>query len=168
MIKQMFPANHNLFVDKLIVKCSRAQTRFATFQHFSSVPTSTSSKYPPSTLAIDLSQELIGSTCPILRMTWMWMLRRRMTRWCSARTIPTKESEVPPIYRLKLRIVYHGKRLPSLYSLDSVNRFRRVEKYRPDTLEDVCGHQDILATINKFVDTNVCPMTFPNSKQRWI
>ena len=32
---------------------------------------------------------------------------------------------------------------------------RRVEKYRPDTLDDVSGHQDILATINKFVDTNV-------------
>lgn len=31
----------------------------------------------------------------------------------------------------------------------------RVEKYRPDTLEDVSGHQDILATINQFVDTNV-------------
>lgn len=30
-----------------------------------------------------------------------------------------------------------------------------VEKYRPDTLEDVSGHQDILATINKFVDSNV-------------
>ena len=32
----------------------------------------------------------------------------------------------------------------------------RVEKYRPDTLDDVSGHQDILATINKFVETNVC------------
>ena len=31
----------------------------------------------------------------------------------------------------------------------------RVEKYRPDTLADVSGHQDILATINKFVETNV-------------
>jgi len=31
----------------------------------------------------------------------------------------------------------------------------RVEKYRPNTLDDVEGHQDILATINKFVDTNV-------------
>ena len=31
----------------------------------------------------------------------------------------------------------------------------RVEKYRPDTLEDVSGHQDILATITKFVETNV-------------
>jgi hypothetical protein len=37
----------------------------------------------------------------------------------------------------------------------------RVEKYRPDTLEDVSGHQDILATINKFVDTNVGPKRFP-------
>ena len=33
----------------------------------------------------------------------------------------------------------------------------RVEKYRPVTLADVSGHQDILATINKFVDTNRLP-----------
>lgn len=33
--------------------------------------------------------------------------------------------------------------------------YYRVEKYRPDTLDDVSGHQDILATINKFIDTNV-------------
>lgn len=33
----------------------------------------------------------------------------------------------------------------------------RVEKYRPVTLTDVSGHQDILATINKFVDTNRLP-----------
>lgn len=38
----------------------------------------------------------------------------------------------------------------------------RVEKFRPDTLEDVSGHQDILATINKFVDTNVC---FPTAHE---
>ena len=31
----------------------------------------------------------------------------------------------------------------------------RVEKYRPDTLNDVSGHQDILTTINKFIDSNV-------------
>ena len=30
-----------------------------------------------------------------------------------------------------------------------------MEKYRPDTLADVSGHQDIIATINKFVDANV-------------
>lgn len=34
---------------------------------------------------------------------------------------------------------------------------RRVEKYRPTTLDDVSGHQDILATINKFVDSNRLP-----------
>jgi replication factor C subunit 3/5 len=33
----------------------------------------------------------------------------------------------------------------------------RVEKYRPNTLEDVSGHQDIIATINKFVDQNRLP-----------
>jgi replication factor C subunit 3/5 len=33
----------------------------------------------------------------------------------------------------------------------------RVEKYRPNTLDDVSGHQDILATINKFVDSNRLP-----------
>jgi replication factor C subunit 3/5 len=32
----------------------------------------------------------------------------------------------------------------------------RVEKYRPNTLDDVAGHKDILATINKFVEANVC------------
>ena len=31
----------------------------------------------------------------------------------------------------------------------------RVEKYRPSSLDDVSGHQDILATINRFVETNV-------------
>ena len=36
----------------------------------------------------------------------------------------------------------------------------RVEKYRPNTLDDVSGHQDILATINKFVDTNVYILGF--------
>jgi len=35
--------------------------------------------------------------------------------------------------------------------------FPRVEKYRPDTLEDVSGHQDILATIVRFVETNRLP-----------
>lgn len=32
-----------------------------------------------------------------------------------------------------------------------------MEKYRPATLADVSGHQDILATINKFVDSNRLP-----------
>lgn len=33
----------------------------------------------------------------------------------------------------------------------------RVEKYRPATLADVSGHQDILSTINKFIDSNRLP-----------
>lgn len=33
----------------------------------------------------------------------------------------------------------------------------RVEKFRPDTLADVSGHEDILQTINKFVETNRLP-----------
>ncbi|CAL5871512.1 uncharacterized protein PFLUO_LOCUS5765 [Penicillium psychrofluorescens] len=32
-----------------------------------------------------------------------------------------------------------------------------VEKYRPTTLDDVSGHQDILATINRFVEANRLP-----------
>ena len=32
-----------------------------------------------------------------------------------------------------------------------------MEKYRPATLADVSGHQDILTTINKFVDSNRLP-----------
>lgn len=35
--------------------------------------------------------------------------------------------------------------------------YNRVEKYRPVSLADVSGHQDILATINKFVDSNRLP-----------
>lgn len=44
----------------------------------------------------------------------------------------------------------------------------RVEKYRPDTLDDVSGHQDILATINKFVDTNVYILRCRPTCQRLI
>ncbi|KAJ6110867.1 hypothetical protein N7486_003102 [Penicillium sp. IBT 16267x] len=32
-----------------------------------------------------------------------------------------------------------------------------VEKYRPESLDDVSGHQDILATINRFVEANRLP-----------
>ncbi|KAF8454117.1 P-loop containing nucleoside triphosphate hydrolase protein [Kalaharituber pfeilii] len=32
-----------------------------------------------------------------------------------------------------------------------------AEKYRPSTLEDVEGHEDVLATINKFIDSNRLP-----------
>jgi hypothetical protein len=39
------------------------------------------------------------------------------------------------------------------------SKLSRVEKYRPNTLDDVSGHQDILATINRFVEHNVRPST---------
>ena len=45
---------------------------------------------------------------------------------------------------------------------------RRVEKYRPDTLDDVSGHQDILATINKFIDTNVRSLLSTPAQKRLI
>lgn len=35
------------------------------------------------------------------------------------------------------------------------NCFVRVEKYRPESLDEVSGHQDILATINRFIEANV-------------
>lgn len=38
---------------------------------------------------------------------------------------------------------------------DLSNRHVRVEKYRPESLDEVSGHQDILATINRFVEANV-------------
>ncbi|KAK6609558.1 replication factor C [Botrytis cinerea] len=49
-----------------------------------------------------------------------------------------------------------GKRSAANLPVEAEDSLPWVEKYRPDTLEDVSGHQDILATINKFVDTNVC------------
>ena len=44
---------------------------------------------------------------------------------------------------------------PSLKMKSYQLMISRVEKYRPNTLDDVSGHQDILATINKFVESNV-------------
>jgi replication factor C subunit 3/5 len=41
--------------------------------------------------------------------------------------------------------------------LTEFENYDRVEKYRPVSLADVSGHQDILATINKFVDSNRLP-----------
>ena len=48
-----------------------------------------------------------------------------------------------------------GKRSAANLPVEAEDSLPWVEKYRPDTLDDVSGHQDILATINKFVDTNV-------------
>lgn len=33
----------------------------------------------------------------------------------------------------------------------------RVEKYRPDSLEDLVSHADIVSTITRFIDLNRLP-----------
>ncbi|KAF2142820.1 uncharacterized protein K452DRAFT_326077 [Aplosporella prunicola CBS 121167] len=50
-----------------------------------------------------------------------------------------------------------GKRSAANLPVEAQDTLPWVEKYRPDTLADVSGHQDILATINKFVDSNRLP-----------
>ncbi|QIW99530.1 hypothetical protein AMS68_005048 [Peltaster fructicola] len=50
-----------------------------------------------------------------------------------------------------------GKRSAANLPVEAEDNLPWVEKYRPNTLEDVSGHQDILATINKFVDSNRLP-----------
>jgi replication factor C subunit 3/5 len=60
----------------------------------------------------------------------------------SAANLPVEAEDTLPWYEHALDII-----VPANHS--------RIEKYRPESLDDVSGHQDILATINKFVDTNV-------------
>ncbi|KAJ9149792.1 Replication factor C subunit 3 [Pleurostoma richardsiae] len=50
-----------------------------------------------------------------------------------------------------------GKRSAANLPIEAEDSLPWVEKYRPATLADVSGHQDILATINKFVDSNRLP-----------
>ncbi|KAI4736397.1 activator 1 subunit 3 [Aureobasidium sp. EXF-12298] len=50
-----------------------------------------------------------------------------------------------------------GKRSAANLPVELQDTLPWVEKYRPNTLDDVSGHQDILATINKFVDSNRLP-----------
>lgn len=50
-----------------------------------------------------------------------------------------------------------GKRSTANLPVEAEDSLPWIEKYRPATLDDVSGHQDILATINKFVDTNRLP-----------
>ncbi|KAI6839028.1 activator 1 subunit 3 [Hortaea werneckii] len=50
-----------------------------------------------------------------------------------------------------------GKRSAANLPVEIEDNLPWVEKYRPNSLSDVSGHQDILATINKFVDSNRLP-----------
>ncbi|KAA8642853.1 replication factor C subunit 3 [Aspergillus tanneri] len=50
-----------------------------------------------------------------------------------------------------------AKRLAADLPVEAQDNLPWVEKYRPVSLDDVSGHRDILATINKFVDANRLP-----------
>ncbi|ATY66243.1 activator 1 subunit 3 [Cordyceps militaris] len=50
-----------------------------------------------------------------------------------------------------------GKRSTANLPVEAEDTLPWIEKYRPVSLDDVEGHQDILATINKFVDSNRLP-----------
>ncbi|KAM5458538.1 Subunit of heteropentameric Replication factor C (RF-C) [Microsporum audouinii] len=50
-----------------------------------------------------------------------------------------------------------GKRIVADLPVEAGDNLPWVEKYRPDTLDDVSGHQDIIATINRFVESNRLP-----------
>ena len=50
-----------------------------------------------------------------------------------------------------------GKRSAANLPVEAEDTLPWVEKYRPASLADVSGHQDILATINKFVNSNRLP-----------
>ncbi|CAD6505770.1 BgTH12-01257 [Blumeria graminis f. sp. triticale] len=66
------------------------------------------------------------------------------------------EQEDTP-YKIKESATFKGKQSAANLPVEAEDSLPWVEKYRPDSLEDVSGHQDILATINKFVDTNRLP-----------
>ncbi|KAI9807626.1 MAG: hypothetical protein M1825_005566 [Sarcosagium campestre] len=50
-----------------------------------------------------------------------------------------------------------GKRTAANLPVEAEDSLPWVEKYRPSSLDDVAGHQDILVTINRFVDLNRLP-----------
>ncbi|KAL1964370.1 hypothetical protein VTN77DRAFT_7055 [Rasamsonia byssochlamydoides] len=50
-----------------------------------------------------------------------------------------------------------GKKIVADLPVEAEDNLPWVEKYRPNTLEDVAGHQDILATINRFVESHRLP-----------
>ncbi|KAL9621457.1 MAG: hypothetical protein Q9160_004100 [Pyrenula sp. 1 TL-2023] len=50
-----------------------------------------------------------------------------------------------------------GKRVAADLPVEAEDNLPWVEKYRPSTLDDVSGHQDIRATINRFVEHNRLP-----------
>ncbi|KAI1917907.1 Subunit of heteropentameric Replication factor C (RF-C) [Ophidiomyces ophidiicola] len=50
-----------------------------------------------------------------------------------------------------------GKRIQADLPVEAEDNLPWVEKYRPNTLDEVSGHQDILATINRFIESKRLP-----------
>ncbi|RMZ84063.1 hypothetical protein DV737_g1278, partial [Chaetothyriales sp. CBS 132003] len=50
-----------------------------------------------------------------------------------------------------------GKRIVADLPIEASDNLPWVEKYRPSTLDDVSGHQDIISTINRFIEHNRLP-----------
>ncbi|RMZ79653.1 hypothetical protein DV738_g3134, partial [Chaetothyriales sp. CBS 135597] len=50
-----------------------------------------------------------------------------------------------------------GKRIVADLPIEAGDNLPWVEKYRPSTLDDVSGHQDIISTINRFIERNRLP-----------
>lgn len=70
-----------------------------------------------------------------------------------AADLPIEAEDVLPWYYFPLDLIIstpHFQREKQLIVFS-----KRVEKYRPNTLEDVSGHHDIISTINRFIDKNV-------------
>ncbi|KAG5298706.1 activator 1 subunit 3 [Histoplasma capsulatum G186AR] len=50
-----------------------------------------------------------------------------------------------------------GKRIAADLPIEAEDVLPWVEKYRPNSLEEVSGHHDIISTINRFIDKNRLP-----------
>lgn len=80
----------------------------------------------------------------------------RPPRTCSsALKMPAAKRGPQQISLWKRKITCPGQQLFPNWPIPCTDVCDRVEKYRPNTLDDVSGHQDILATINRFVESNV-------------
>lgn len=88
-------------------------------------------------------------------MTIWTLMHQQCSQRSSSPPIATpRERGVPPTCQSRQRTRYLGEDINRLI-ITFTDGDPRVEKYRPSTLDDVSGHQDILATINKFVEANV-------------
>lgn len=95
---------------------------------------------------------VITSSCQTTKMKWMWM---RPPRCNSRQTMPVGRRERRPTSPSQPWTICHGMPSHLISKQVEADYLDRVEKYRPSSLDDVSGHQDILATINRFIEANV-------------